>query len=838
MLACLATLPGVTRGDERPLPPDLAAVAREFSRVEGWQGHFEVEDLGSSSGNARGAIRIHSAVTEQRTHGRFTLERAPDESWDPGRGMFEWRGSGELFTANFLSHATWHLDGRGSQHEDRNAGPARFRDAELSIWLRERNVTFRFSDHYGGPTTTRTGYSVIQDPKVTNGKIALIRVPIPEFPPDALGHGILLPHFEEKKSARTFGPIDLFPRFAGGPGVFNLTYARPGPQAPNGMVEGRETRMRGRVLLIPVYQDLEVEVTIPGYPSWLPKGSIPDPTRPGAHLVARATLKRKTGGTAKLPAVARFEFELVDTSREPGICMNWPFAAEDEDFDLRLAAKGGGVLSEKDQKLVFEGPPADEQGRPHAEVQIDSFDFGARAELQVKCILEDGRELAGLMKGESDRAELIRLPKREGPDWVATAWRKENEVEAQAASEDQEKVAGNDFVGDGYTLYEEYRGFVLNGKHWRGDPRRRDLIVWNLLGADGRGGIALLGRAAKLRVLVRDGDSERAGGPPFEDRSSLPQEERLMNGNHRDGPHHVDQHGVFLWDRSIHRGGGSVMTEPEYMEDLGLPRNTWWAAVEPRNCPNSIFSADYGAWFRLAPRDAELAYDRAVAHELLHAIGVKHHGYARSWKFSFYFQAAGDPWNPTRTARFTEQYAPDASDFPAGKSIPASAFAGADTNVTLLWEDTLEDLASESQRVVDRSVAGVRANRAGWTYEARGGKDSAWWREADAHAVVQYDLDRVERLGYDQGTESGAELCIMRYYFASVYRIPDRAKAFYVIRPGTNRAGRELCHSPAGTHGNAPEHAPKPRFGDAFAGNGNCFAQVCMNDSYPDRKER
>jgi len=74
--------------------------------------------------------------------------------------------------------------------------------------------------------------------------------------------------------------------------------------------------------------------------------------------------------------VKRFKFELLDTSREPGVCLNWPLGAKDQDFDLRLAAESGGQLSDADQKLKIADPPKDDQERPYAEARIDSYDLG------------------------------------------------------------------------------------------------------------------------------------------------------------------------------------------------------------------------------------------------------------------------------------------------------------------------------------------------------------------------------------------------------------------------------------------------------------------------------
>ena len=90
-------------------------------------------------------------------------------------------------------------------------------------------------------------------------------------------------------------------------------------------------------------------------------------------------------------------------------------------------------------------------------------------------------------------------------------------------------------------------------------------------------------------------------------------------------------------------------------------------------------------------------------------------------------------------------------------------------------------------------------------------------------------------VGARNGTDSGNDSCVMKYYFSEAYEVAGRPNTFYVIRPGTNRAGRELCRSPAGTGNNAASRGPKDRFGDAKPGRGDCFGQICPNDAIPPR---
>ncbi len=227
---------------------------------------------------------------------------------------------------------------------------------------------------------------------------------------------------------------------AGGPGVLEFRSDKSEQKEAPGSNSYSLIR-RSRLLLFPTYDNLEVEVTIEGYDEWRPKGTVADSKQPGNHVIAQATLKNKDGSPAsELPPVRRFIFELKETSREPGICLNWPLDAKDNDPDLRLSgAPMGGELSQEDQKLVIKDVPKNEQQQPYAQAQVDSYDFGGRAELRVTCELEDGRQIVGLLKEPQGSVDIVRLPKMNAPGWIAESWRNEQGVSKLADDDDQRK---------------------------------------------------------------------------------------------------------------------------------------------------------------------------------------------------------------------------------------------------------------------------------------------------------------------------------------------------------------------------------------------------------------
>ena len=833
-----------------PLPKEMAELARKYAGVIEWQGFFEATETGAAAWNRGGGLYSGSTQVEKKSHGHFRITRSTSAGWEPKQGAFRWGGnnlemSGEATASEDHRFSEWGKSGDGREWRDQVSGTVPLFTSEFEISLKDGNASIRV----GNPKEPllryeRVGRSV-DDRSRGDGQRHLTTTSLNKienvfmFPPP------LNPNYWN--SAATYRMA------SSGPGV--LVFSCEGKSRADTQPSTPEITHHSRVILYPVYDDLEVEVTIEGYAKWRPEGSIEKPTQPGNSLVARATLKSKTGAVKSLPGVKRFKFELLDTSREPGVCLNWPLGAKDQDFDLRLAAESGGQLSDADQKLKIADPPKDDQERPYAEARIDSYDFGGRATLEVVCELEDGREIIGLMKGEGGGQDLVRIPKMTGPDWIAESWRKEKKVENLADDDDNEKVAGQKDNGDGFTLYEEYRGWVENGKHIEGDPKKKDLFVRNEIGQDAKGGINLFERVSKLRVHSRLLPSEIIELPVDETQSVADAKgERIMNLNRRDAPQRVKQHAVRMMV-GRHQGGATIgFASQEHFLHAFRPKSVRVVQLEPRDDPNAIltFGKSVSA-YNLSERDAAFAYDRGVAHELLHVVGVDHHGEGEDFNI-FYFQSASDPNNPTHHVRFTPAEAGEYEVFlkeaPFGRPKTAEDLKRAHT-VTLIWEDTKQDVAESLAADYERELAAERSNRAAnppaddpgdrATRMPYYGKDANYWRETDLFDSVvkrnpKFNIEvTIGKLGE---ADSGNELCLMRYYFANAYPVSGREKTYYLVRPGAdaNRAGRELCKSPEGTIHNASSHSPQPRFGDSASGRGDCFSQICPNDDIPARR--
>lgn len=492
-----------------------------------------------------------------------------------------------------------------------------------------------------------------------------------------------------------------------------------GKFASTDRVAGKATRgvhKEGRIHFWPELDDVAVEIKIEDYEKWRPRGSIQNPAKPGNMLTTRATLVPKGARSRPLPEIERFRFLLVDVSREPGVCLNWPLQAKDKDYDLRFAKHPTGTLSNSDLTLEVKDALRDERNRPYAETIVESFDFGGRATLRAICTLADGREVEGTLV---DTDEIPRLPQMSGPGWIAESWKKEKKVQALADDDDNEAVSGQMYTGDGYTLYEEYRGWVVAGQHVEGEPLKKDIFVMNKIGADAIGGIRLFEQVAKVHAFHKLRPNEMVElAMVYSDAEANAKGERIMNLNHRDAPHRVDQHAVIIENRSGFRSSGGRTDAVSNNDRRNLafrPGKVRAIGMEVRTVSDGIFSLASGtSIYNLSAADAARAYDRGVAHELLHAVGVDHHGEG-SHRATFYFQGAGDPTNPTKKPRYVRRIPPDDDEYGSlkfGVPMTWSDFDRGPT-VTLLWEDTLQDVAQSESVAFEQDLAQERSRPAG-----------------------------------------------------------------------------------------------------------------------------
>ena len=218
------------------------------------------------------------------------------------------------------------------------------------------------------------------------------------------------------------------------------------------------------------------------YLDWRP--SVEPGKNTGRPLRLRAQLRSPAGEDLSRIRLEKVTWRLSDTSREPGIAMNFPVNGADSSFDLRLTGSATGTsqitfLDNERQALEHRKPDG-----LFSVVGVIPYDWGGWSVLRVEAELQDGR----VIQGELDAAlsaggppDEIRIPRSHPDSKISASWLEEKGALSQSDDEDSDEAPeGKPRVdGDGLSLYEEYRGFFVGGKHTSTDPRKKDLFIFN-----------------------------------------------------------------------------------------------------------------------------------------------------------------------------------------------------------------------------------------------------------------------------------------------------------------------------------------------------------------------
>lgn len=518
------------------------------------------------------------------------------------------------------------------------------------------------------------------------------------------------------------------------------------------------------------------------YDTWLPEAKADEKT-PGSRVEVRATLEKMGGGEPEQKA-RKFVFDLVDVSREPGICMNWPpkdSTTTDPDPDLQFHPDSVQSAYPPDVKQAnvigregtsAETPNGIETAKSYA--NLAAHDWGAFGVLRVTAEVIDGPPVVGFLKGHRNQTNIL-LPKRKPDSFIADR-AKELAAERFGADvanrpddydqEDDEQYPGkNKYTGDGLTYYQEYRGFYVKGEHQRGDPKKKDFFLCNTVpeNLDTAAGIKQFENASGLKVwqLKREEMSDK----------------RVINFNRSNQtPHRVDQHGV-LMRLLIKEGDPRIGTEVA-AADSPLPADGV-AATRPRGNPKKVTAVVINPDYRW-DRHPKSASTWAVAHELGHAVALRHHG--------------------------------EGPLLPTGERLSKD-----DTGI--VWTIKLKpngDLEiKENGKVIE-----VRAED-----DKPSGRIEVW--KLNLTQLNQTSMQYPVWLGVPGGEHSGDVNCMMRYNTAFGYRSKSDPKVRYVI-DNNGAPGKKLCIDKAGNDWNS--RLTEARFGDAS--NGECRFKICVCDAY------
>ncbi len=349
------------------------------------------------------------------------------------------------------------------------------------------------------------------------------------------------------------------------------------------------------------------------YNKWLPEPGKDEQTVAQNKLSVDVFLQGKNGKPLNHMA-KKFLIRLENTSREPGITINYPVnPISPAEPDLKLLEQPNAIVDDDGQQMEIEC-----DGCTKANFKIGSFDGGGYATLKVIATLDDESVVAGHLFTSTGTTEVT-IPKRNG-SMIAESWLKDHGNPGDY--DDQEISDGNKNNGDGLTAYEEYRGVISAAKFAKSnpnnfgrlDPQKKELGVkitekdFAVLSE----GIKLFESASRLQI-VRFKPSEIG-------------DDRRLNKNYRSG-HDFDQFVLFLETGNLRLQNNSGHSYGIYdiFDDIppGTPTNTKKIIIDVEGA-----KGNYRNWNAAQPLPfTELEkIEKVVAHELGHSVGMWHHG--------------------------------------------------------------------------------------------------------------------------------------------------------------------------------------------------------------------
>lgn len=192
------------------------------------------------------------------------------------------------------------------------------------------------------------------------------------------------------------------------------------------------------------------------------------------EFIARIEPKEKGRPTSggQLAPKGKIHFWLNDVSRSKGKCSNFPVAGAAKD-DLRFAPNQAGLMIDPaNPRHAYT-----EKICAAATVEVEALDTGAYGSLQATC-----DDLGLVAEDERTRLQSIAIPMDDNHNHIADAWEKSMGVYQKnylATDDDDNQPANQRRGGDGYTVYEEYRGFMTLAGFVRANPLKKDLFVYD-----------------------------------------------------------------------------------------------------------------------------------------------------------------------------------------------------------------------------------------------------------------------------------------------------------------------------------------------------------------------
>jgi hypothetical protein len=310
------------------------------------------------------------------------------------------------------------------------------------------------------------------------------------------------------------------------------------------------------------------------------------------------SIKIKTKIKENSELKGKWKFTLFEVSKEQGYAMN---KGNSTDYDLKFVENRSDFVKGS-EAMTIESTKA----MNSTEVEIESLDYGAwgklKAEVNIegawyKCKTEDGKD-------------YITIPFDDNENHIADKWEEKYEVTGESADSDNdnepEGVGSNKEAGDGFTNYEEYRGFFVNGQWKDTDPKYKDLFIYDELGFG-------VGKFTELKLQIHLIDQNEFDS------------ERYVNFNRGYGTLGTQngQKGLYICGETMASsyGRASIVGSPNVVDKVYIDA----MSLMSESMNPIVRSAKHlrgGARENIFHEEL----DTLIAHELGHAVNLMHHG--------------------------------------------------------------------------------------------------------------------------------------------------------------------------------------------------------------------
>lgn len=328
-------------------------------------------------------------------------------------------------------------------------------------------------------------------------------------------------------------------------------------------------------------------------------------------------------------------FTLYEISREPGINLNSKDRNNELDLEFDEENKSRKFEIVKSDKTFI--ATKDELPTNEESIIIHAKDFGAYGKLKAEL------KVAGewvVAKAKSFDLPYLPVPFDKNNNFIADKWEKDVGVYNKNYGPDFDEdpfPQGQKRSGDGFTMYEEYRGFDESGHvfakpdneqvkdgHVRMDPRYKDVFIfdpndlfvkhykphnpaelnWHLIGPG---------------MMKRDGNPETVA------------DYRWVNFNTSKKHFSRNQYALVLMEGGSERKSAGITT-PHTACGIN-PGNR--GAPHPLKCnyKTVVYSGFIGQWIEGSPfpKDKQVVFREIVTttviHEIGHALGINHHNH-------------------------------------------------------------------------------------------------------------------------------------------------------------------------------------------------------------------